>query len=98
METGLRRVKPGCLIDIRRYQSNESDLQVEIVKGLKKSPKELPSLLLWNSEGLELYEKLKAERDDYYLPRLEEEIISTHAEEIARKIPNKSTVLELGSG
>ena len=84
-------------LDIRKH-SGEADLRQGIKNGLSQSPKELPSLLLWNETGLELYERLKADHDDYYPSRNEGELIRQYAGEIASAIPNDGILVELGSG
>ncbi len=88
---------PWCFTDVRS-KPGETDLRQEIIKGLSSRPRELPSLLLWDDEGLRLYERLKTESQEYYVSRKEEDIISQNASEIAAGIPTSGTLLELGSG
>lgn len=88
---------PGCFTDVRS-KPGETDLRQEIIKGLRSRPREIPSLLLWDDEGLKLYERLKTECQEYYVSRKEEDLISQNATEIAAEIPTSGTLLELGSG
>lgn len=45
-----------------------------IVEGLQQEPKELPSLVMWDDNGLHIYEKL-CHYSPYYLRRCEIEIL-----------------------
>lgn len=58
---------------------------------------ELPSLLLWDKEGLQLFERITY-HPDYYLTGDEIEILQKHSEQIAEIIEQGAIVLELGSG
>ncbi len=97
MDSHSKGQSPWCFTDVRS-KSGETDLRQEIIKGLRRRPRELPSLLLWDDEGLKLYERLKTEYQEYYVSRKEEDLISQNAAEIAAEIPTNGTLLELGSG
>lgn len=56
----------------------------------------LPTMLLYDEKGLQLFEKITY-NPHYYLTNSEIEILQQHADEIAYNIRN-STVIELGSG
>lgn len=96
MENCLEGPRPGSLIDIRR-ESQRADLKEEIIEGLKRTPKELPSIVLWNHKGIELYERLKAESDNYP-SRHEYNLIWRDAPKIAAAMPDNGTLVELESG
>jgi len=61
--------------------------------------KKLPTLLLYNEEGLKLFEKITY-LDEYYLTGQEIEVLEKHADHIADRIALRpdSMVIELGSG
>ncbi|KAL8781964.1 MAG: hypothetical protein Q9213_005772 [Squamulea squamosa] len=85
-------------LDIRRGPP-ESYLRTAIKKGLTSDVKGLPSMLLWDDQGLAHYEAVKAaDTRNYYPARRENEIIDRHSDEIARIIPAATTLVELGSG
>ncbi|KAL9605380.1 MAG: hypothetical protein Q9179_001437 [Wetmoreana sp. 5 TL-2023] len=84
-------------VDIRN-KTEEIDLKAEIIQGLSRKPRELPSLLLWDDTGIALYERLKAECDDYYPSQREDDLIRQNAIKIASELPNHGIILELGSG
>ena len=97
MESRAEGPGPGSIIDIRR-ESRSADLKEGILEGLRQEPKKLPSLLLWNDKGIKLYERLKAECDDYYPSRHEDNLIRRNARGIVATMPNNGTLVELGSG
>ncbi len=76
---------------------NVAGLGQDIVHGLRAQPKYLPSLLLWDTPGLKLFERL-AGRQDYYPARKERSLICENAEDIAERIKGDSFIVELGSG
>lgn len=87
------------IIDIRTDRS-EIPLAEQIRAGLKdgrKTGRSLPSMLLWNEKGLELFEAV-AHLDEYYVARTETEILERHAADMAQRIPSHCMVIELGSG
>lgn len=63
-------------------------------KGLERR---LPTLLLYDEEGLQLFEEITY-LDEYYLTNAEIETLNTHAAATARLIESGSQVIELGSG
>ncbi|KAE9366527.1 hypothetical protein N431DRAFT_471576 [Stipitochalara longipes BDJ] len=68
-----------------------------IGQSLASSPRSLPSLLLWDSVGLQLYDNITLS-SDYYLNRVEADIIRTNIDGIVRAIGTDGIILELGSG
>lgn len=87
------------VIDIRRTQSETSliDLLRASLKGGDDNTPTFPSLLLWDGEGLQLFESI-THHYDYYLSRSEIEVLERYDDEIAREIKPGSILLELGSG
>ncbi|KAF1831095.1 hypothetical protein BDW02DRAFT_601127 [Decorospora gaudefroyi] len=87
------------IIDIR-VDTAESDILADIKKGLRPEhggEKKLPTLLLYDQEGLRLFEKITYE-EEYYLTNAEIEVLDTYADNIAERIPSGSIMVELGSG
>lgn len=56
-----------------------------------------PSLLLWDQQGLQLFEAITYS-DEYYLTESEIEIFEQHGQEMAQKIAPGTVLIELGSG
>lgn len=90
------------IVDIRsRY--NKDDLLLQGIKdGLKtpknaQTPRHIPSLLLWDEEGLKRFEDITY-LDEYYLTTTEIDILEKSSKEIAQRIKRNSILLELGSG
>ena len=87
------------IIDIRPGGFDIS-LVDEIRKKLnpgKGQEKQLPTLLLYDEQGLKLFEDITY-LDEYYLTNAEIEVLANHADKIAHHIHAGSLVVELGSG
>lgn len=81
-------------IQQRRDGTNLSEL---IVQGLLSIPLKLPSLLLWDDDGLDLFDAL-TQTPTYYLHDKEVEILAQYANDMAARIPSGSVLIELGCG
>jgi L-histidine Nalpha-methyltransferase len=70
----------------------------DILSGLKKSPKSLPSKYFYDDTGSMIFQEIM-DMPDYYLPEAEFEIIQTHSEDIAKRINlAQLDIIELGAG
>ncbi|KAI9736455.1 MAG: hypothetical protein M1818_006189 [Claussenomyces sp. TS43310] len=87
------------IIDIRNGKALEMNLKVEISSKLKpeNGPKQLPTLLLYDDKGLQLFEEITY-LDEYYLTNAEINVLHNSASEIAQHVQSGSMVIELGSG
>jgi uncharacterized SAM-dependent methyltransferase len=89
----------AAIFDIRQERDENSILQ-DIKTGLRPEDgqsKTLPTLLLYDGSGLKLFEKITY-LDEYYLTNTEIEVLTKWAKNIAERIPDKSVIVELGSG
>ncbi|KAI0020583.1 C-type lectin protein [Xylariomycetidae sp. FL0641] len=86
------------IIDIRQ-STVDFNLKEEIPQLLcpPEAPRKLPTLLLYDEKGLQLFEQITY-LDEYYLTNYEIHILQHSAAAIANKIPSDSLVIELGSG
>lgn len=87
------------IIDIR-VDTAQSDIVADIKKGLRPEDggeKQLPTLLLYDEQGLRLFEKITY-LDQYYLTNAEIGILEANADQMARRIQPGSALVELGSG
>ena len=87
------------IIDIRSDAAS-IELKQLILDGLQPEngeAKTLPTLLLYDSAGLKLFERITY-LDEYYLTGDEIEVLEDHAAQIADRIPDNAMVVELGSG
>ncbi|HEU5239494.1 MAG TPA: L-histidine N(alpha)-methyltransferase [Pyrinomonadaceae bacterium] len=73
------------------------DFAKDIRRGLSADPKFLFPKYLYDELGSRLFEAI-CEIPEYYLTRAEDEILTTHAEEIVATLPECDTLIELGSG
>jgi dimethylhistidine N-methyltransferase len=69
----------------------------DVVTGLSRPRKTLPSCWLYDARGCELFNAI-TRLDDYYLTRAETEILSRHAGDIAAFCGAKAALLEYGAG
>lgn len=90
---------PQDIQDIRRDQAGIPLLD-EIRTSLRPQDggeKRLPTLLLYDEQGLKLFEDITY-LDEYYLTNAEIEVLENNAAAIADLVPEDCDVLELGSG
>jgi dimethylhistidine N-methyltransferase len=71
--------------------------RAEVLNGLRKPQKELPSKYFYDERGSYLYERI-CTLDEYYLPRTEVAIMETHIEEIVELLGPKVILIEYGCG
>lgn len=76
---------------------SESLLFEEILAGLSKSQKQLPSKYFYDARGSDLFEQI-TRVDEYYLTRCEKKILRENITEIARRFGEDVMLIELGSG
>ncbi len=69
----------------------------DVRNGLSGHSKSLLCIYFYDEDGSHLFEQI-CTLPEYYLTRAEEEILSTHASEIAALAPSPVQIVELGSG
>ncbi|MDZ7807269.1 MAG: L-histidine N(alpha)-methyltransferase [Gracilimonas sp.] len=69
----------------------------EVLAGLSKAQKTLPSKYFYDKRGSELFEKI-CELEEYYPTRTELSIMKQNIDEISEKIGHHVKLIELGSG
>ncbi|TDZ58608.1 Ergothioneine biosynthesis protein 1 [Colletotrichum trifolii] len=86
------------IIDIQRV-AVETNLKDDIIAmwNPTNGPRKLPTLLLYNERGLQLFEDITY-LEEYYLTNNEIEVLQNYSTEIAQNIAPESMVIELGSG
>ncbi|KAL3421183.1 Ergothioneine biosynthesis protein 1-like protein 1 [Phlyctema vagabunda] len=89
-------VEDTQLYDIRQ-QTERLNLIPEILNGLRREHKELPSLLLWDSRGLGLFDVI-LDSTNYYPSKREPELLQARVRKIASTISSGDRVIELGAG
>lgn len=71
--------------------------QEDVLTGLRRSPKELPSKYLYDAQGSQLFEEI-CDLEEYYPTRTELAIMADHSEDMAAAIGSRCVLIELGSG
>lgn len=104
------------ILDVRTADDaahGEADMRAQIIDGLRKpaGQKTLPTMLLYDERGLQLYDVLTSNVPEYYLFAAEEEILKHKADEVVQLMLGRDfgggadgdadarpVVLELGAG
>jgi L-histidine Nalpha-methyltransferase len=82
---------------LRVLRAAESSLAEDVRRGLTAAPKRLPCKYFYDAAGLALYEQI-TRLPEYYLPRVETDILAHHATGILAHCPPPLTLVELGNG
>ncbi len=79
------------------YAPDNAGIRRELLDGLQKPEKSLPSKLFSDELGSELFEQI-TRLDEYYLTRTEAEIFTDRIDEIIGHLGSDVTLIEFGSG
>jgi len=85
------------LSSLKKFESERGNLLEEIIEGLSKPQKELPSKLFYDKKGSSLFDEI-CNLDEYYLTRTETSIMNDNIEDICSILGKNSLLIELGSG
>ena len=88
-----------CIFDIRQDQIGASileDMQRHL-RPIDGEEKKMPTMLLYDEEGLQLFENITY-LEEYYLTNAEIEVLEKYADTIVDYVPRGSQLVELGSG
>jgi len=69
----------------------------EVLAGLGKPQKELPSKYFYDERGADVFERI-CQVEEYYIPRVEASIMQAHIGEMADLIGHNALLMEFGSG
>lgn len=72
-------------------------LRKEVIRGLQKMDKELPTKLFYDERGSQLFEQI-CRLDEYYLTRTEIQIMRQYIHEMVALIGKSNVLVEYGSG
>ncbi len=84
-------------IRLHDFKPGRERFRAEVLSGLRKSQKELPSKYFYDEQGSCLFERICA-LEEYYIPRTEAVIMETHIEEMVELIGPGVLLIEYGSG
>jgi len=85
---------PRCLTD---RASGGNDFLADAIAGLSKTPKCLPSKYFYDARGSALFEAI-TRQPEYYLTRVETQLLRDCLPELARRVGPYPNVVELGPG
>ena len=87
------------IIDVRQGYLDISlaDEIRQMLNPANEQEKRMPTLLLYDAKGLQLFEEITY-LEEYYLTNAEIEVLINHAEAIAGWLEPGSQLIELGSG
>ncbi len=84
-------------LPLRDWTPARERMLEEVLEGLQRTEKSIPSKLLYDARGSELFERI-CELDEYYLTRTELAIMEDHAPEMAVQLGPGCLLIEYGSG
>ena len=79
------------------FKPGRESFLAEVLIGLRKPQKELPSKYFYDERGSNLFESICG-MEEYYIPRIEASIMQTHIREMAELIGLHVLLIEYGSG
>ncbi|MFC2047737.1 L-histidine N(alpha)-methyltransferase, partial [Chloroflexota bacterium] len=82
---------------LQGFKPGKDRFLAEVISGLRKAQKELPSKYFYDDHGSYLYERI-CTLDEYYIPRIEESIMEAYIKEMAELVGPKTLLIEYGSG
>ncbi|KAI9485402.1 MAG: hypothetical protein EXX96DRAFT_544974 [Benjaminiella poitrasii] len=96
----IRPPSPPQSSDISEDAFNGSDLVDTILDSLDKpsNHKSIPTFILYDKKGLQLFDQITQLDDEYYLTGAEHDILLTYSNEIVDRLQDGSVIFELGSG
>jgi len=84
-------------LNTETIEVSHAQILSEIIEGLSKKQKSLPSKLFYDERGSQLFDEI-CELEEYYPTRTEIKIMSDNIEDIASHIGEECILVELGSG
>ncbi|MGN6314117.1 MAG: L-histidine N(alpha)-methyltransferase [Rhodanobacteraceae bacterium] len=88
---------PQRAIRLHDRQAERDRMREDVLHGLRRQPKRLPSKYFYDARGSELFERI-CEQPEYYLTRVELSILRGHIGDIAEAIGPDALLMEYGSG
>jgi len=79
------------------FRAGRERFLAEVLSGLRKPQKELPSKYFYDERGSHLFERI-CSLDEYYIPCIEQSIMQAHIAEMAKLIGPRVLLIEYGSG
>lgn len=91
---------PPTSADVSEDAFNGSDLVDTILDSLDKPKdhKSIPTYILYDKKGLQLFDQITQLSDEYYLTGAELDILMRKSDDIINRLQNGSAMFELGAG
>ncbi|KAL3412392.1 histidine-specific methyltransferase [Aspergillus fumigatus] len=97
-DASSRRARYGGLqVHNLRQATTANSLVPSIIQGLRAEDRELPSLLLWDDQGLSLFNAI-LDSPEYYLANKEWALLHNEVHNIVASISSGDRLVELGAG
>ena len=96
-QTEITKPLARLVIHDLAHRTGLEEFAADVRRGLSSKPKQLFPKYLYDSLGSRLFDAI-CQVEEYYPTRAENEILTTHAEEIVAGLPDCRTLIELGSG
>lgn len=87
----------NAVLKLTDLHPTPDDISGDILAGLSSTPKRLPSKYFYDKRGSELFEEI-TRQPEYYLTRVELQLLEDSAQEIAEAVGPRAHVVEYGSG
>lgn len=84
-------------VAVHDFAPGAETMRDDVLRGLSRAPKELPSQYLYDQRGAKLFERI-CETQEYYLTRTELGILRHNMDAIAARVGPGALVIEPGSG
>jgi dimethylhistidine N-methyltransferase len=84
-------------VEVLEFSVPRHTIREEVLSGLKRPSKSLPSKLFYDDHGSQLFEQI-CRQPEYYPTRTEQQIMSDNGRQIARTLGKRVLVVEYGSG
>ena len=88
---------PARAIRLHDLHPSTDDIRGDVLAGLSRQPRRLPSKYFYDAHGSTLFERI-CEQPEYYLTRTELAIMRQHLDDIAATLGPDVLLLEYGSG
>jgi dimethylhistidine N-methyltransferase len=86
------------MVEAYVQQTDEpSQVELEVMAGLAKKPKQISPKFFYDEKGSALFDAI-TDLDEYYVPRVEKEILTEHRAEICATVGKGVTLVEPGAG
>lgn len=84
-------------LPVQIHEPGLDGFREEVLRGLRRQPKQIPSKFFYDEAGSRLFDQI-CDLEEYYLTRVEMEILRCHGRKMAAAIGPECRLIEFGSG